>query len=191
MDVKKFTTNTYDKIAVAYNKRNNAHFWVDEFKYYVSIFKGKRIIDLGCGAGRDAEEFAKTECDYVGIDLSQGMLDVAKKRVPSATFIKADFYKLPFKDDYFDGFWAAASLLHVPKKEIISVLNEIRRITKKGGVGFVSVKKKTSLDEGLINKSGELSTFGGRYFSFYDMEEFSLRNYTLITRYWFVLFITG
>ena len=84
------------------------------------------------------------------------MLKIAKARVPKAKFKETDFYHFNFPDNYFDGFWASASFLHVPKKHIGRVLQEARRITQKGGVGFIALKKKTTLDEGVIsqNKQG-------------------------------------
>lgn len=83
-----------------------------------------------------------------------------------------DFYHLDFPDTTFDGFWAAASFLHVPKADFPKVLLEAGRVLKVGGIGFVSVKQKEEggMDEGLI----EQSRFGGtiaRYFAFYEKEE--------------------
>ncbi|MCL1929556.1 class I SAM-dependent methyltransferase [Candidatus Saccharibacteria bacterium] len=116
IDAVKQNTQTYDKIASSYSKRNYEHFWIDEFDYYKSIIDGKKVVDLGCGAGRDAEVFVKNGFDHTGVDASSGMLKIAKKRVPSGNFRKMNFAKLSFKDSEFDGFWAAASFLYVPKK---------------------------------------------------------------------------
>jgi ubiquinone/menaquinone biosynthesis C-methylase UbiE len=170
MDIKQKTTETYDKIASSYSSSHFDHFWIEEFDFYKSIIKGKKVIDLGCGAGRDAAVFVKNGFDYTGIDISEGMLKVASERVPEGKFQKMDFYKTIFPDSTFDGFWAAASFLHAPKKDIVGVLQEAKRITKNDGVGFVSVKEKKEIDEGMIeeNKYGGIS----RYFSFYTQNEF-------------------
>ncbi|MCL1929557.1 hypothetical protein FWF93_00150 [Candidatus Saccharibacteria bacterium] len=56
-----------------------------------------------------------------------------------------------------------------PKKDIDKVLQEARRVIKDGGVGFISVKEKVEMDEGLI---GDERTGGSRYSSFYDKKEF-------------------
>lgn len=170
MDIKKITTETYDKIASGYSTGHFTHFWIEEFDFYKSIIDGKKVIDLGCGAGRDAAVFVENDFDYTRIDVSDGMLKVAKERVPKGKFQRMDFSKTTFLNGEFDGFWAAASFLHIPKKMLSGVLQEAKRITKNGGVGFVSVKEKTGMDEGMIdeNKYGGIS----RYFSFYTQDEF-------------------
>ena len=49
-----------------------------------------RVIEVGCGDGRDAEEIVKRVKFYEGIDPSEGLLALAKRKVPDTTFIKAD-----------------------------------------------------------------------------------------------------
>jgi len=170
MKIKEKTIRTYNKIASDYNARNLDHFWVNEFNFFKSIVDGKKIIDLGCGAGRDGIVFTENGFNYTGIDASLGMLKIARKRVPKGKFQQMDFSKTNFPNRTFDSFWASASFLHIPKKDISRVLQEAKRITKKGGVGFISVKEKTEMDEGMINEE----KYGGldRYFSFYTQQEF-------------------
>lgn len=170
LDTHQKTIQTYNKIASGYSATHFKHFWVQEFNFYKSIIGSKKVIDLGCGAGRDASVFVENGFDYTGIDASEGMLKVAKKRVPKGKFLQMDFKKTTFKNGEFDGFWASASFLHIPKKDVFEVLQEAKRITKNGGIGFISIKEKTGVDEGLIeeNKYGGIS----RYFAFYSQDEF-------------------
>ena len=46
----------------------------------------RRVVDLGCGAGRDFPAFEERNIDYLGVDASEGMLTVARERFPEATF---------------------------------------------------------------------------------------------------------
>jgi ubiquinone/menaquinone biosynthesis C-methylase UbiE len=170
MDIRQKTKETYNKIALNYSKSHFTHFWIKEFDFYKSIIRGKKVIDLGCGAGRDAAVFVENGFDYTGIDVSKGMLKVASERVPKGKFEQMDFSKTNFPDNTFDGFWAAASFLHVPKKDVNTVLQEVKRITKDSGVGFISVKEKTGISEGLVNE--EKYEGISRYFSFYTQDEF-------------------
>ena len=169
MNIKQKTTETYNKIALGYSESHFTHFWIEEFDFFKSIIRGKKVIDLGCGAGRDAAVFVENGFDYTGIDASEEMLKVASKRVPKGKFQQMDFSKTNFPSGTFDGFWASASFLHIPKKDIAGALQEAKRITKNSGVGFISVKEKTEMDEGMISES----RYGGisRYFSFYTREE--------------------
>ena len=168
---KEETLLTYAKIADDYNKANFNPFWIDEFKKYKDLVPGKKILDIGCGAGRDSVVFTQNGSDYTGIDASPEMLAIAKERAPSGTYKQMDFYHLEFPDSNFDGFWAAASFLHVPKVDVVSVLAEAKRILKPGGIGFISLKEKDDLEEGMITQE----RFGGiisRYFAFYTKDEF-------------------
>ncbi len=165
------TIETYNKIAKEYQARNIVTIYLKEYEVFKSLLGDKtKVLEIGCGAGRDAEAFTSFGFDYTGIDASEGMLREAKNRVKNANFLIGDFYKLNFSDESFDGFWAAASFLHVPKLEIGKVLSEARRVLKPKGIGFISLKQKTSIDEGVI----EEEKMGGiaRYFSFYEESEF-------------------
>lgn len=59
-----------------------------------------RVLDAGCGYGRNSEYFD----NYVGVDFSPDFIELAKKKYPNKTFIQGDLKDLPFKDKEFD--WA-------------------------------------------------------------------------------------
>ena len=168
------TIATYNRIASQYDKSHHGpKFWLKEFKIFQRLIKGKKIIDVGCGAGRDAVLFVKNKFNYTGIDAAKGMLKIAKSRVRKGRFLLLDFYKLDsLRGQSFDGFWAAASLLHVPKKNVGKVLANIKALMNRNGIGFISVKKRgqAGLNEGVLKKQ----KYGGiqRYFSFYTNREF-------------------
>lgn len=167
---KEQTILTYNKIASKYNDSHFVHFWVEEFDRYKKYIKGKNVLDIGCGAGRDAVVFLENGFDYTGVDASEGMIKIARERAAGGNFKQMDFYHLEFPDNTFDGFWAAASFLHVPKADVHMLIEEAKRVIKSEGVGFIAIKKKTNIDEGLIQED----KYGGiaRYFSFYDVNEF-------------------
>ncbi len=170
MDVKSKTAETYDKIASAYSGTRVTHFWVDEFDFFKGSIDGTKVIDFGCGEGRDAIIFIQNGFDYTGVDISEGMLQIARERVSGGVFQQVDFSKVDFTAGTFDGFWAAASFIHVPKEEIRVVLQEAKRVMKTGEVGFISMKEKGEMDEGMVYEE----RYGGmgRYFAFYTQDEF-------------------
>jgi len=174
MDVNEHTIATYDNIAKGFfeKRKSDDNFFLEEFNLFVKTARGKKVIDLGCGTGRGANLFLENGFDYAGIDASRGMLELAKSRFATANFLQMDFYGLNFPSSTFDCFWAANSLLHVPKSKINQVLDSIGGILKAGGVGFISLKPKGDMSEGFIEDDlyGEKIS---RYFAFYGEDEFS------------------
>ena len=147
MDKHSISIKSYNKSVEWHStKFDNYHF--DKYlKKFIKKLKGKKILDVGCGNGRDLEFFIKKKFDVIGIDCSYELIKKAKirfKKLKSRNIkiLKMNFLqKLDFKNDEFDGIWACASLLHVPKKSITDVLLELKRILKKGGMLFISVKE--------------------------------------------------
>lgn len=168
MDFRTELAKTYDRIAAEYSDANFEHFWVKEFDVFKRLVPGNKVLDIGCGVAREALLFTTNNFEYTGVDISEGMLKVARKLAPEGTFKQMDFYALDFPDESFDGFWASASFLHVPKAEMLAVLKEVRRVTKPSGIGFIALKKGGG--EGFVKDE----RYGGmsRYFSFFDLGEY-------------------
>ncbi len=165
------TLESYKKIAGRRNKTHaDPNFWKPEFDVFKKLLpQGGQIIDIGCGAGRDALMFANSRFfNYVGIDLSDEMLAAARELVPRIHLLKMNMYDLEFPPGIFDGFWAAASLLHIPKKNVRTVLNQIKKVVKPGGTGFIALKKGDG--ERMVRGQSEDDE---RFFAFYQDGEFS------------------
>lgn len=164
------TIQTYDRIAKDFSRLHKDTLWQEEFNYFSKLVKGKKVIDIGFGNGREAILFLNKGFNYLGIDASKSMLREAKKIVSKGKFVLMDFYNLKFPKESFDGFWATSSLLHVPKRRVSDVLGQIRGVMKKDGIGFISLKERKNLDEAVIKND----QYGGseRFFAFYGLEEF-------------------
>jgi SAM-dependent methyltransferase len=124
-----------------------------------------KTIEIGCGNGRDAKEIIKHTNDYLGIDLSEGMLNLAKKNVPETNFQLADLesFEFPLSTDTIISF---ASFLHTDKETLTQVLQKIDASLNTNGVVFISLKygeyhKETQDKEGT----------GPRTYYFYTPEE--------------------
>lgn len=169
-DVVKKTIETYDKIAEHYAKKYSN---LERVKYLANRFmyclNGNKILDIGCGHGRDVKYFSDIGFKVVGIDLSSNLLKIAKQNAPNAKILKMDMRKLGFHDEYFDGAWAAASFLHIPKKEAKEVLNEFNRVIKKDGVLFIAVKEGEG--EKIVEERKNNQVYS-RFFAFYEQKEF-------------------
>jgi ubiquinone/menaquinone biosynthesis C-methylase UbiE len=137
----KIVEHTYDRGAKGY-----ADYWPGPREFLSSetaaflqhLPKGGRILDAGCGPGQDAAYFASLGYEVAGFDLSEEFLKIARRRLPGATFIKADMRKLDFPDRSFDGVWASFSFHHLSKADAPAALAELKRVLKAGGVLFIS-----------------------------------------------------
>ncbi len=95
------------------------------------------VLDFGCGMGRP-EKFLSSHCKEIyGVDISRGMLRLARRRhkdVPNAHFIKGKKADLSvFQDSTFDFVFSEAVLQHIDKEHIILILREMHRICKSEG----------------------------------------------------------
>ncbi len=168
-DVYGITRETYDKTAREYArltyKKGMFRGCLDKFISYLR--KGGLVLDVGCGSGRDSKYLANRGMNVIGIDYSEKMLEEARERVKNCKFVKMDMRKLKFGNGNFDGVWAMASLLHVPKKDASSVLLELNRVLKTGGILFISVKEGEGerLVEGVHEEGGK------KFFAYYRMGE--------------------
>jgi SAM-dependent methyltransferase len=107
-----------------------------------------RILDAGCGSGRDSLAFLKMGYSVVSMDASVEMVKAAEtltgQEVPLLRFDEITF------SEEFDGIWACASLLHVARQDLSPVLGRLVRALRPGGVLYMSFKlgEAERLEEG-------------------------------------------
>ena len=102
----------------------------------------QKILDVGCGSGRDSVFFANQGFEVVAIDGSQNVIGLAKQ-----TDTRIDWQCLRFDEiakqswqNQFTGIWACASLLHVPFYDLPKILNDLIRCLKSDGILYASFK---------------------------------------------------
>jgi len=131
-------------------------------KFLEVIPKGAKILEAGCGSGRDVKYFSSLEFDVTAFD---GSIELVKK---AREFTGQEIHHLLFKDinfhDQFDAVWAQASLLHVPYNELRDVFEKLHRSLKKEGIFFASFKYGNQ-----ERQAGERT--------FYDMDEKAILPY--------------
>lgn len=96
------------------------------------------VLDLGCGPGFDCARLQAAGWRVVGLDLSWGMLQIARREC-GADLVQADVRQLPFAAG-FDAALAVASLVHLPRSAWPGVLTQVARLLKPGGWFYLSVK---------------------------------------------------
>lgn len=102
---------------------------------------GAKILDAGCGNGRDMAEMMRKGYQVSGFDASGEMVRMAKERTDgNANLRQMRFSEFEDAPDTWDGIWAMASLVHVEMDELPDVVNRMMRSLKPGGTLFAALK---------------------------------------------------
>lgn len=159
------TTASYDARARAHAERWSGFRLHDQMARFTGLLApGARVLDVGCGTGRDTAWLAEQGFAATGVDLSGGMLHEARRRGVTAPLAQADMRYLPFRKGSYRGLWVCASLLHIPKAQAGAVLRELERVVHPGHV-YIAVKRGTG--EAWVEDEGG----GRRFFAYYDPDE--------------------
>ncbi|MGG5258851.1 class I SAM-dependent methyltransferase [Phycicoccus avicenniae] len=114
---------------------------VDHFVGCVMAGGGTLVLDAGCGTGRMGRFLTDRGCSVVGVDLSPGMLAMARRDHPDLDVREASITDLPFEDASFDGVMFWYSLIHLPDADAAVALGEAARVLRPGGYVLVASQK--------------------------------------------------
>lgn len=168
-----YYNNNADKYAEKWDSQN-----VDEFYYTFEneLPRGGRILDVGCGTGRDTRHFIKKGYRVLSIDASVQMVRLCNA-YPHAFCLKQKMQDINFMEE-FDGIWCFASLMHLEEEEAKLAARKLFASLKNKGKIFISVK------EG----EGEGKDSNGRYFKYYNktniLELFNMERLAIIKKPW-------
>lgn len=162
------TIQYYQQNAEQFSRETRSvDFSQNQDKFMSKLKKNDTILDFGCGSGRDTKCFLEHGFQVEAIDGSEELCRLAGE----FTGIKVKhllFQELAEKDKY-DGIWACSSILHLPKQELIEVIQKMSLALKSKGIIYTSFKYGTF--EGERN---------GRYFT--DMTEDSFEEILQATK---------
>jgi ubiquinone/menaquinone biosynthesis C-methylase UbiE len=99
---------------------------------------GTTVGDLGCGPGHVTGWLAAHGATAAGIDLSAGMIDVARREQPGAEFRVGDLLSLPAADGEFGAVVAFYSIIHLAPGELPAALAEMHRVVRPGGLALLA-----------------------------------------------------
>ncbi len=109
-------------------------------------YRGKKVLDVGCGAGTDLVRFAKGGALVTGVDLSSSAIALAKQNVAqqglTADLREADGEHLPFDDNAFDVVFAHGVVQYTAHDQ--ALVDECRRVLKPGGTAVFQVYNRVS-----------------------------------------------
>ena len=127
---------------------------------FINALPGDKILDLGCGSGRDTKYFLEIGLKVTAVDGSEELCKRASDYLGIPVYHML-FQELDLEDEY-NGIWACSSILHLPKDELRTVFYKMVTALKSSGVIYTSFKYGEF--EGERN---------GRYFTDFTIELFN------------------
>ena len=128
----------FDEIAEVYDESLPAHvvahYLAKRTAFIAELSSAGSVLDVGCGTGALAGRLADRGYEVVGVDPSEGMLEIMRARHPGVEAVAASGTSLPFDEDRFDLVLTVAALHHVAEpKAVRQTLGEMTRVSRPGG----------------------------------------------------------
>jgi SAM-dependent methyltransferase len=161
-EITRRTLNHYDNVAVDFWEGTKDHDVVQNRQALlrnISATPPYKILDFGCGPGRDLIAFKTHGHVPVGLDGSLAFTEMAREK-SGCEVLHQDFLTLNLAPHIFDGVFANASLFHIPEQELPRVLRELWTTLKPRGILFSSIPRGH-------NNAG---WSGERYGCYYDQD---------------------
>ena len=157
--MKNKTLDYYDKNADSFIEGTIAVNFNSTQDRFINILSGKKVLDFGCGSGRDTKYFLEKGLDITAIDGSKEIC--ARASEYTGIDVKQMLFQELDEIDTYDGIWACSSILHLQKKELTAVFRKMILALRLNGVIYTSFKNGDF--EGYRN---------GRFFTDFTLEEF-------------------
>src|SRR5258708_3521094 len=143
------TIQTYDEHAGTYDDETVE--WWERFpeatlREFAGALRGRNVLSVGSGPGRDAERLREMGVEVTCLDASSAMVALTKMKGFDSRHARFEDAAKLFPPESFDGVWAFASLMHTPKEEAEAVIQDLHGLLKPGGIFAIGV---------LIGDSGE------------------------------------
>ena len=134
-----WTTSTYNRLSRYYDTFMKFFFPVGEKgreRIVEKLISGS-VLDVACGTGTLLKMAKKKGLKCYGLDLSQGMLAQAKRKVPEAEFRQGSYYEMPYPEESFD-YVVATNALSGEHIDARKVLGEMLRVCRSGGWVYIA-----------------------------------------------------
>jgi ubiquinone/menaquinone biosynthesis C-methylase UbiE len=160
-DIRETVIQTFEAIAEHFDMTRYKP-WPESVEYLESLPERSRVLDIGCGNGRNMILPRRLGHDVVGVDFSINLLRIAQEKLnmrelaQSGHLMGGDAALLPLRDENFDAALYIATLHHIPSEgDRLKSLGELERILKPGGTALISVwaLDQPRFEELLENKS--------------------------------------
>lgn len=166
--------DTYNLIAEEWHEDHQSDDWwvegTDEFCKRVPV--GGSVLDIGCGGGAKSSYLANRGLTVTGIDFAEKLIAIARREVPQASFDVLDMRDIGTLTEMYDGLFAQASLLHIPKSDVQSLVQSW--LTKLNSDGYLYIAVKAHQDGTPDEADVQYEKYGHsftKFFSYFTLAE--------------------
>lgn len=170
----------YNSIADKYSRVRERDWKEFDFLFDKYLLQNDKVLDLGCGNARFYQVFKNKNVDYLGIDVSSKLIEIAKNNHPEGRFEVSSINSI--LGNSFDKVYSIAVLHHIPSRELrLNFLKEMRRVLKDDGYLVLTVwnlknkiKKRNFIDWFRLDKGDVFLPWYGSYdtyFHCFNLEE--------------------
>ena len=142
-DPKDIVERGYDRISAEYERWSEGATDHARERYAGVLLdglpEGAAVLDLGSGSGELLTRRLAGRFRVTGVELSSRMVELARRNVPEATFVRGDMASVEFPPESFDGVCAFYSLTHLPPEELPAVLRRVAAWLRPGGLFVASM----------------------------------------------------
>lgn len=133
--------HSYEKIANDYASKRNQFESIKYLEKFVALVKkGRTILDIGCGDGKPVDEvLVKKGFAVNGIDISERMIELAKKNVPEALYEVKDMTELKDGEYCVDGIVSFYAILHTLRDKYQDIFNKFASFMPNGGILLITM----------------------------------------------------
>ena len=123
----------YDQCAAAYHESRKSEAGRELDALLGVLDDGAAVLDIGCGAGVPVARALSERFNVTGVDISDGMIELARANVQAGRFIRADIMSVAFDPSTFDAITAFYSIFHIPRGEHPVLFQQIHEWLRPGG----------------------------------------------------------
>lgn len=136
------TTRAYDAFPEYFERKFSRTLAVPSvqamLREFVALLPEQRVLDIGSGPGLHARELQSRGCDVTCGDISEKMLELCRARGLRAEYTDIETFSVTKP---YDGIWAFAVLLHVPKERVPQAIERLRNAVRMGGIVALAVQE--------------------------------------------------
>lgn len=163
----------YNTNAESFKKTSENLVYRNDFlEKFQEQLSGKKVLDVGCGFGRDVERLRNNGFQAYGIDTSEQLISIANPEVQK--YLKlwdALTLNTYFEQKNFDWVLALASIVHMEKEYGLVVLGNIYQLLKKEGILFISLKLREEGAPEIVNRESPSTPWVTKKYLYYTLEE--------------------